>query len=181
MIPTYKLLVTGDTGTGKSTFINRHLTGYFERSYIPTVGISTNQLKFHTNKGPIIFNVYDCSGSDEHKELREKCYVDADAVLIFFDVTSKLSYKNVSKWYQDTNKNYKYTVICGTKVDIQQNRMKPGHINFHRKKSLKYYEISAKSNYHFDKPFLAVARKFFGMDTNFTCAPNIYEPVNKNR
>ncbi|XP_062229141.1 GTP-binding nuclear protein Ran-3-like isoform X3 [Phragmites australis] len=35
-------------------------------------------------------------------------------------------------------------------------------VTFHRKKSLQYYEISAKSNYNFEKPFLYLARKLTG-------------------
>ena len=35
-------------------------------------------------------------------------------------------------------------------------------VAFHRKKNLQYYEISAKSNYNFEKPFLYLARKLTG-------------------
>ena len=35
-------------------------------------------------------------------------------------------------------------------------------ITFHRKKNLQYYEVSAKSNYNFEKPFLWLARKLVG-------------------
>ena len=31
-------------------------------------------------------------------------------------------------------------------------------IVFHRKKNLQYYDVSAKSNYNFEKPFLWLAR-----------------------
>lgn len=40
--------------------------------------------------------------------------------------------------------------------------MKPKQIIFHRKKNLQYYDISAKSNYNFEKPFLWLARKLTG-------------------
>lgn len=40
--------------------------------------------------------------------------------------------------------------------------MKTGHVTFHRKKNLQYFEISAKSNYNFEKPFLWLARKLTG-------------------
>ena len=35
-------------------------------------------------------------------------------------------------------------------------------MTFHRKKNLQYFEISAKSNYNFEKPFLWLARKLVG-------------------
>lgn len=40
--------------------------------------------------------------------------------------------------------------------------MKAKAITFHRKKNLQYYDISAKSNYNFEKPFLWLARKLIG-------------------
>jgi len=38
-------------------------------------------------------------------------------------------------------------------------------VTFHRKKSIQYFEISAKSNYNFEKPFLWLARKLVGSVT----------------
>ena len=40
--------------------------------------------------------------------------------------------------------------------------MKTGAVTFHRKKNIQYFEISAKSNYNFEKPFLWLARKLVG-------------------
>ena len=44
----------------------------------------------------------------------------------------------------------------------QDRKVKPKQIIFHRKKNLQYYDISAKSNYNFEKPFLWLARKLTG-------------------
>ena len=41
-------------------------------------------------------------------------------------------------------------------------------ITFHRKKNLQYYELSAKSNYNFEKPFLYLARKLAGRAGHFS-------------
>lgn len=47
-------------------------------------------------------------------------------------------------------------VLCGNKVDVKERKVKAKTITFHRKKNLQYYDISAKSNYNFEKPFLYV-------------------------
>ena len=44
---------------------------------------------------------------------------------------------------------------------FQERKLKAGEITFHRK-NLPNFEISAKSNYNFEKPFLWLARKFVG-------------------
>ncbi len=38
-------------------------------------------------------------------------------------------------------------------MDVKDRKVKTKQINFHRKKNLQYYEISARSNYQFEKPF----------------------------
>lgn len=48
-------------------------------------------------------------------------------------------------------------------------------VTFHRKKNLQYYEISAKSNYNFEKPFLYLARKLTG-DTHLTFVEEVALP-----
>jgi hypothetical protein len=40
--------------------------------------------------------------------------------------------------------------------------VKTSAVTFHRKKNLQYFEISAKSNYNFEKPFLWLGRKLVG-------------------
>ena len=41
----------------KTTFVKRHLTGEFEKKYVVTLGVEVHPLVFHTNRGPIKFNV----------------------------------------------------------------------------------------------------------------------------
>ena len=81
-----------------------------------------------------------------------------------FDVTNRVTYKNVPNWHKDLVRVCENIpiVLCGNKVDIKDRKVRPKQITFHRKKNLQYYDISAKSNYHFEKPFLWLARKLSG-------------------
>lgn len=81
-----------------------------------------------------------------------------------FDVTSRVTYKNVSNWHRDLVRVCENIpiVLVGNKVDIKDRRVKAKNITFHRKKALQYYDVSAKSNYNFEKPFLWLARKLTG-------------------
>ena len=53
-------------------------------------------------------------------------------------------------------------VLCGNKVEVKDRKVKAKQITFHRKKNLQYFEISAKNNYNFEKPFIWIARKLAG-------------------
>ena len=68
-------------------------------------------------------------------------------------------------------------VLTGNKVDVKERKVKAKSITFHRKKNLQYYDISAKSNYNFEKPFLWLARKLVGNQSlDFVAAPALAPP-----
>jgi len=160
-IPSYKLILVGDGGTGKTTFVKRHLTGEFEKKYVATLGVEVHPLNFHTNYGQIVFNVWDTAGQEKFGGLRDGYYIQGKCAIIMFDVTSRVTYKSVANWHRDLVRVCENIpiVLCGNKVDIKDRKVKIKQITFHRKKNLQYYDISAKSNYNFEKPFLWLARK----------------------
>ena len=68
-------------------------------------------------------------------------------------------------------------VLCGNKVDVKDRKVKAKTITFHRKKNLQYFDISAKSNYNFEKPFLWLARKLTGNPSlEFVASPALAPP-----
>ncbi|KAI5300526.1 Zn finger-containing GTPase- Activating Protein for ARF [Ascosphaera pollenicola] len=162
--PTFKLVLVGDGGTGKTTFVKRHLTGEFEKKYIATLGVEVHPLKFTTNLGVIQFDVWDTAGQEKFGGLRDGYYINGQCGIIMFDVTSRITYKNVPNWHRDLVRVCENIpiVLCGNKVDVKERKVKAKAITFHRKKNLQYYDISAKSNYNFEKPFLWLARKLVG-------------------
>ncbi|KAG8861961.1 GTP-binding nuclear protein gsp1/Ran [Tulasnella sp. 330] len=214
-IPTFKLVLVGDGGTGKTTFvkvspmlsirilhtacfvvlvfveadskpplnptrpIQRHLTGEFEKKYIATLGVEVHPLNFFTNFGTICFNVWDTAGQEKFGGLRDGYYIQGQCGIIMFDVTSRITYKNVPNWHRDLERVCENIpiVLCGNKVDVKERKVKTGAVTFHRKKNLQYFEISAKSNYNFEKPFLWLARKLVGNPSlDFVASPALAPP-----
>jgi len=178
--PTFKLVLVGDGGTGKTTFVKRHLTGEFEKKYVATLGVDVHPLKFHTNHGPIVFNVWDTAGQEKFGGLRDGYYIQGKCAIIMFDVTARITYKNVPNWHRDLTRVCENIpmVLCGNKVDMKDRKVKAKQITFHRKKNIQYFDISAKSNYNFEKPFLWLAKKLAGEnDLTFVEMPALAPPT----
>ncbi|KAG9036376.1 GTP-binding nuclear protein gsp1/Ran [Tulasnella sp. UAMH 9824] len=174
-IPTYKLVLVGDGGVGKTTFVKRHLTGEFEKKYIATLGVEVHPLQFFTNFGTILFNVWDTAGQERFGGLRDGYYIQGQCAIIMFDVTSRITYKNVRNWHRDIQRVCENIpiVLCGNKVDVKERKIKAGAVTFHRRQqNMEYCEISAKANHNFEKPFLWLARKLSGNPSlEFVAAP----------
>merc|ERR1712228_449921 len=178
-VPEFKLVLCGDGGVGKTTLVKRHLTGEFEKIYIPTLGVEVHPLKFTTNCGPLSFNVWDTAGQEKFGGLRDGYYIQGQCAIIMFDVTSRITYKNVPNWHRDLTRVCENIpiVLTGNTVEIKDRKVKAKQITFHRKKNLQYYDISAKSNYNFEKPFLWLARKLSGDNAlHFVEAPALQPP-----
>lgn len=166
--------MVGDGGVGKTTFVTRHQTGEFEKRYIATQGVNVSSMVLHTTKGPIRFNIWDTAGQEKLGGLREGYYIGADAAIMMFDVTSRITYKNIPKWHKDLTRICENVpiVLVGNKVDSKDRKVKARQITFHRKRSLQYYDVSAKSNYQYEKPFLWILRKLTG-DPNLNLVEGI--------
>jgi GTP-binding nuclear protein Ran len=173
-----KIIIVGDGGVGKTTFINKHKTGEFKKKYITTVGVEVTNIIFYTNIGKMICNCWDTPGQEQYGGLRDGYYIGADAAIIMFDVTARVTYKSVPYWYKDIKKvcGNIPIVLCGNKIDVRERKVKPKDITFHRKKNLSYFDISAKSNYNYEKPFLNIFSKIFNKNTYFIDEPAILPP-----
>nr|QBK87254.1 MAG: Ras family GTPase [Marseillevirus LCMAC201] len=157
---TFKIVFIGDEQVGKTTFLNRHLSGEFTLKYTPTHGVEVYPLSFNTNYGVVTFNVWDTAG-DESTGLGDNYFINADACVLFFDVTREDTYDSL----ESHEKNFKRVVgekpmiICGNKHDEKNHQVGTTDFNFHRSRSNCYsFYVSAKSNYNFEKPFLYLAR-----------------------
>lgn len=149
-----RILIVGDGGVGKSTFLNRYRTGEFTTQYIPTQGY----LEYQLNNPHEILTVIDTAGQEKYSPITIK---NVDGIIIMFDVTSKISYYNVPQWYETMRELYGKDVpiiLCGNKVDSVDRKITCNMITYHREYNMKYYDISAKSNYNYEKPFDSLSK-----------------------
>mmetsp|Transcript_21566 Transcript_21566/g.33510 ORF Transcript_21566/g.33510 Transcript_21566/m.33510 type:complete len:221 (-) Transcript_21566:45-707(-) len=178
--PQFKVILVGEGGVGKTTFVKRHLTGEFERKYIATLGVEVRPLTFLTNYGPITFNIWDCAGQEKFGGLRDGYFICGQAAIIMFDIGSAITFKKCTNWKRDINRVCEEIpmVLCGNKVDMIDRKVKPLDIaKSETWEEIPYYDISAKSNYNFEKPFLQLARILTGKeDLNFVAEPTLLPP-----
>ena len=97
-----------------------------------------------------------------------------------FDLTSRITYKSVPNWYHDLTRVCPGIpiVLCGNNAHIRDRKV--NNVTFHRKHNLQYFEISTKTHYNLEKPFLWLSRKLYGDNAlHFTEALTLQPPIDK--
>ena len=162
---TIKMILVGDGGVGKTTFVKRHLTGEYVKDYNATAGAETHTMSFYTTKGQIDIEVWDTAGQEKSGTgINSEYYEGADCAIIMFDVTSMITYQNVPKWFKDIVKtcgNIPITLV-GNKVDDEDRKLFETDIGFHKKKGISYFDVSAKDNFNIGMPFVSLLRTLTG-------------------
>jgi len=163
----FKIVLVGDGGVGKTTYVKRIRSGMFERKYLPTMGVDVQPLTFETNYGKVIFKVWDCAGQEKFGGLRDGYYLGADGAICMFDLSSRVTCKNVSRWIVDVKEVVPNIpiIICSNKTgndDPYDPLIEDNYILEPFPSDTAYYNISAKSNYDLAEPFLDLARKLTG-------------------
>ncbi len=179
----FKLILVGDGGVGKTTFITRHRTGEFEKRYIPTLGIDVNPLPFYTNlpHSQIVFNVWDTAGQEKFGGLKDGYYIGGQAVIVMFDLTAKITYQSVPHWIKDVRRvcgTNVPIVICGNKSDCKDIKVTAEMMeSLSQSTGCPCFTISSKNNFQYELPFLHLIRTLSGEpNIKFVQAPVLMPP-----
>ena len=65
--------------------------------------------------------LWDTAGQEKFGGLRDGYYIQGQCGIIMFDVTSRITYKNVPNWHRDLERVCENIpiVLCGNKVDVK--------------------------------------------------------------
>lgn len=172
-----KIILIGDSGVGKSTFFKRYQKTIV-KNYVSTFFYQNTLVTFYTTHGPIHCDLWDPAGRENmFGYFADKYCQRSTAAIIMFDVTSRITYKSVPGWHKAVERvcGPIPVVVCGNKCDRERS-VKKWHINYPRKKNLKYFDISNKSHYNCEEPLLYIFRKLARDDTLQFAPQTAYMP-----
>lgn len=177
---TIKILLVGDAGVGKTAFIERWISGNFfrNRNYVSDgQSVMRNQILVRMNKGSIVLDIQNTCN------YKASFQPDTQVAIVMFDTTNRKTYENCRRWISTIREKFGSIpiILCGNKCDIRDIRdirdfseykelvVHPKDIRLHiEEKCLAYYDVSVKSTYNYEKPFLTAIRSIFGPDTCFS-------------
>jgi small GTP-binding protein len=120
---------------------------------ILTIGTCNKTELVKINNNVINMQLWDTAGQERFKSIIRNYYINADGIILLFDVTNKKSFDNLSKWLKeitDNTFNKKLIVyLVGNKIEQFEQRVvdrERGMGLANALGGLPYFEVSVKLN-----------------------------------
>jgi small GTP-binding protein len=159
----------GDGGVGKTTLVNRYLTGVFLSNSTMTIGVDFHIKKITVEGKRVSLQIWDFAGEDRFRFLLPSYVLGSSGGIFMYDITRYTSLKHFDDWieifregYLKIGRNDKLPVIMvGGKKDLEYRRTVETSTasEVARKHNLfKFVECSAKTGHNVEDIFVDLAR-----------------------
>ncbi|KAJ3184049.1 hypothetical protein HDU85_001900 [Gaertneriomyces sp. JEL0708] len=117
-----KVVVAGSAGCGKTALVQRAVANTFASEYHQTLGADLC-VKTTNDRTKYTLNIWCLSGHERYRPLLEQFFIDANTVLLCFDMLSVPSFKELPFWYNEYRRNAPdaLAVVVGMKADEADN------------------------------------------------------------
>ena len=160
----FKVLLLGNSNVGKSSLFLRFVDDIWNDTFVPTIGVDFKIKTFEIDSKKIKMQIWDTAGQERFKNIIASYYRGAHGILLLYDVTDKDSFKNLSNWLIEIEKNASKNVLkvlIGNKSDLEDKRL----VSYNQGKEfadtygLKFIETSAKKNLNVNEAFETLGRE----------------------
>ena len=163
MKKTIKVIVSGDGGVGKTSFLNRLINDSFDANSGLTKGVDFFSKDVHINGSEYNFIMWDFAGQYQFKKLLSDFVNGSLAAFVLFDLSRFTTLEGVEDWINKLD-NYGEipTIILGSKSDVVNlYDMKVfddyiSEIRRNHKNIIGYLKISSKTGFNIKEAFYRI-------------------------
>ncbi len=118
--PVYKVILGGDANVGKTSLIRRYCTGVFKPTREMTLGIDFHVHDVLVDQSPVRLVVWDLGGQTRFADTRHGFYRGSKAVGLVFDVSNRMSFYNLMRWWREVRRYLRDVpiVLLGNKTEL---------------------------------------------------------------
>ncbi len=173
----YKLVTLGEAAVGKTSLVNKYVTGKFERDYHRTLGIDIST--YDAKIDPHLFKllIWDLAGQDIFRDLRTRYCQGASGGILVFDLTRPQTLESIPRWveaFREAVGPEPLLILLGNKADLDTERkITRGQGEGIAKKLglFQYHETSAKTGHLVSTSFNTLATMIYQSHTQKRGAP----------
>jgi small GTP-binding protein len=163
----YKLVTLGEAAVGKTSLVNKYVTGKFDRDYRRTLGIdiSTHDAKIDNQLFKLL--IWDLAGQDIFRDLRTRYCQGASGGILVFDLTRPQTLETIPRWveaFREAVGPDPLLILLGNKADLEKNRKvtpEQGTKIAEQFGLFQYNETSAKTGHQVTIAFNTLAKMMY--------------------
>jgi len=122
----FKIVLCGDSNTGKSSLISRYVDDVFNENTLTTIGVDFKLKTIEVDGYKVKLQLWDTAGQERYAPIGEMYYRGAHAHLIAYDITNSSSFSSIPSWLNkisNVSKDDKRMIVfVGCKSDLESDR-----------------------------------------------------------
>lgn len=163
---TLKLLLIGNSSSGKSSLLLR----FTDSIWVPedtqaTIGVDFKTKLLNINNQKVKLTIWDTAGQERFRTLTSSYYRGCQGVLIVFDVTTRSSFDQIPKWFDELTSHISSSEIVAYVVGNKTDRpgrvvtQEEGEAIAQKVGASAYFEASAKDGTGVRELFLTLTQE----------------------
>jgi len=161
---TFKIIIFGDAGCGKTTLTQRFLTNLFVSDSKMTIGVDFEVKSLEVDKQKVKLQIWDFGGEERFRFLLPTYVRGARGGLFLYDITNYSSIAHIDDWLNVIRKEIRAEdvfpiIVVGGKADLAENREVSAEDGIKIAKSRNvdgFIETSSKTGENVEKTFEAL-------------------------
>ena len=161
---TFKIVIFGDAGCGKTTLTQRFLTNLFVSDSKMTIGVDFEVKSLVVNKQKVKLQIWDFGGEERFRFLLPTYVRGARGGVFMYDITNYSSIAHIDDWLTVIKKEIRKEalfpiIVVGGKADLAENREVPASEGIKIAKSRGvdgFIECSSKTGENVEESFEAL-------------------------
>ncbi len=168
----FKICIFGDGGVGKTTLVNKYLTGVFVGDTGITIGVDFHLKKIKLKDKLVKLQIWDFAGEERFRFLLPSYARGAVGGIFMYDITRFSSFRNFAEWlkiFRNGSIEAELQIpipipilLVGGKADLEDQRSVHSEYAFEMARSANlcgFVECSAKTGQNVEKIFQTIARR----------------------
>ena len=163
----FKIIIIGDSGVGKSCLALKGIKKTFIEFYTPTIGFEFYTFNIKIKDSVIKMQIWDTCGQEAYRSLINSFYRNSALAMIIYAIDDINSYNHIEEWLNEIRTKVGQETklyLIGNKIDLEKDRQ----VNTEdaEKFSLDnefdfFIETSAKTGFNAEKVFIQAAKDLY--------------------
>jgi Ras-related protein Rab-11A len=173
----FKLVLVGDSGTGKSNILARFTKNSFSFDAKSTVGVEFASKFVDCVDGKRIkAQIWDTAGQERYRAITNAYYRRAVGALLVYDISNTHTFQHIGKWIEELRDHASADILIalvGNKLDLDSQRQvsSADAQAFANKEGILFYETSAKDGTNIDAAFYGIVNLIY--ERHFKAKPTL--------